>query len=185
MERKESLVTCQEYLRTHPGARDPDTPMVLTKQGFEPPTFTGWFTAWDATKWSVSISMFNTKDVWKHTEEGVFRSGGKELRGAEGGAGRGSVSCPCYTCTYVKAHTLQGTSSVSTNAVVTPPQQQECGESEKMHQLFQPKELIHKPASELPDGVDPTQKEVRLSTLLKKQKWLKIKKMYNADMTSP
>lgn len=43
-------------------------------------------------------------------------------------------------------------------------QQQECGKSEKM--LFQPKELIRKPASELPDGVDPTQKEVRLSTLL-------------------
>lgn len=45
-------------------------------------------------------------------------------------------------------------------------QQQECGKSEKMHQLFQPKELIRKPASELPDGVDPTQKEVSLSTLL-------------------
>ncbi|XP_016402580.1 advillin-like, partial [Sinocyclocheilus rhinocerous] len=24
----------------------------MVKQGFEPPTFTGWFTAWDATKWS-------------------------------------------------------------------------------------------------------------------------------------
>lgn len=36
-----------------------------------------------------------------------------------------------------------------------------------MQQLFQPKELIHKPAGELPDGVDPTQKEASLSTLLK------------------
>lgn len=35
-----------------------------------------------------------------------------------------------------------------------------------MHQLFQPDELMHKLASQLPEGVDPTQKEVRFSTLL-------------------
>ncbi|KAL2090564.1 hypothetical protein ACEWY4_012827 [Coilia grayii] len=52
VERKESVVTCQEYLRTHPGSRDPDTPILLVKQGFEPPTFTGWFVAWDPTKWT-------------------------------------------------------------------------------------------------------------------------------------
>uniref|UniRef100_A0A8C2F9F1 Advillin n=1 Tax=Cyprinus carpio TaxID=7962 RepID=A0A8C2F9F1_CYPCA len=53
VERKESATTCQEYLRTHPGSRDPDTPVIMVKQGFEPPTFTGWFMAWDTTKWSV------------------------------------------------------------------------------------------------------------------------------------
>uniref|UniRef100_A0A671MUC0 Advillin-like n=1 Tax=Sinocyclocheilus anshuiensis TaxID=1608454 RepID=A0A671MUC0_9TELE len=41
VERKESVTTCQEYLRTHPGSRDPDTPVIMVKQGFEPPTFTG------------------------------------------------------------------------------------------------------------------------------------------------
>ncbi|KAB5514983.1 hypothetical protein PHYPO_G00248840 [Pangasianodon hypophthalmus] len=51
-EKKESITTCQEYLRTHPGMRDPETPIVLIKQGFEPPTFTGWFLAWDPSKWS-------------------------------------------------------------------------------------------------------------------------------------
>uniref|UniRef100_A0A3B3VVJ4 Advillin n=1 Tax=Poecilia latipinna TaxID=48699 RepID=A0A3B3VVJ4_9TELE len=56
VERKEAVVTSQEYLRTHPGDRDPDTPIVLIKQGFEPPTFTGWFGAWDPSKWSVSLS---------------------------------------------------------------------------------------------------------------------------------
>lgn len=71
MERKESLITCQEYLRTHPGARDPETPIVVIKQGFEPPTFTGWFTAWDASKWSVSHSKFGLKDVRKHQNESV------------------------------------------------------------------------------------------------------------------
>lgn len=81
VERKESLITCREYLRTHPGARDPDTPIVLTKQGFEPPTFTGWFTAWDAAKWSVSISMFNRKNARKCTKKGVFLNrGGRTMR---------------------------------------------------------------------------------------------------------
>lgn len=81
VERKESLITCREYLRTHPGARDPDTPIVLTKQGFEPPTFTGWFTAWDAAKWSVSISIFNRKNARKRTKKGVFlNSGGRTTR---------------------------------------------------------------------------------------------------------
>lgn len=107
MERKESLITCQEYLRTHPGARDPDTPIVLTKQGFEPPTFTGWFLAWDATKWSVSILMLNMKNVRKYTKK-CASLGGKELRGAEEGAGRRGLSCLCYTCTYVTSQTFRG-----------------------------------------------------------------------------
>uniref|UniRef100_A0A8D3BQY6 Gelsolin-like domain-containing protein n=1 Tax=Scophthalmus maximus TaxID=52904 RepID=A0A8D3BQY6_SCOMX len=55
VERKEAVLTSQEYLHTHPGNRDPDTPIILVKQGFEPPTFTGWFTAWDPSKWSNKI----------------------------------------------------------------------------------------------------------------------------------
>ncbi|XP_076003364.1 advillin [Genypterus blacodes] len=60
-EKKESVVTCQEYLRTHPGDRDPETIILLIKQGFEPPTFTGWFTAWDASKWSEGRSYDEMK----------------------------------------------------------------------------------------------------------------------------
>ncbi|KAL7837477.1 hypothetical protein SRHO_G00271880 [Serrasalmus rhombeus] len=62
VERQESVVTCQEYLRTHPGARDCDTPILLVKQGFEPPTFTGWFTAWDPTKWSSGKTYEQLKE---------------------------------------------------------------------------------------------------------------------------
>uniref|UniRef100_A0A8D3DL64 HP domain-containing protein n=1 Tax=Scophthalmus maximus TaxID=52904 RepID=A0A8D3DL64_SCOMX len=61
VERKEAVLTSQEYLHTHPGNRDPDTPIILVKQGFEPPTFTGWFTAWDPSKWSVSILVLEYK----------------------------------------------------------------------------------------------------------------------------
>ena len=53
-EKKEVIPTSRDFLRTHPGGRDPDTPIILIKQGFEPPTFTGWFAAWDPFKWSVS-----------------------------------------------------------------------------------------------------------------------------------
>ncbi|XP_075789086.1 villin-1 [Pelodiscus sinensis] len=51
-EKKEAAEMAQEYLRTHPSGRDPDTPIIVVKQGYEPPTFTGWFLAWDPLKWS-------------------------------------------------------------------------------------------------------------------------------------
>ncbi|XP_069052338.1 villin-1 [Lepisosteus oculatus] len=60
-EKKEVVVTAQEYLQTHPGGRDPDTPIILVKQGFEPPTFTGWFLAWDPHKWSDGKSYEELK----------------------------------------------------------------------------------------------------------------------------
>uniref|UniRef100_A0A8C2DUV6 Villin 1 n=1 Tax=Cyprinus carpio TaxID=7962 RepID=A0A8C2DUV6_CYPCA len=53
-EKNEAVVTAQEYLKSHPAGRDLDTPILVVKQGFEPPTFTGWFHAWDPQKWSVS-----------------------------------------------------------------------------------------------------------------------------------
>ncbi|XP_030585078.1 advillin isoform X2 [Archocentrus centrarchus] len=114
-ERKESVTTCQEYLRTHPGHRDPDTPIVLIKQGYEPPTFTGWFTAWDPTKWSGGKSYEELK---------------KEF---------GDVASP------VNVVEQNGTESV------------------KSFQCFPRDALVNKHASELPEGVDPTQKEKYLS----------------------
>uniref|UniRef100_A0A8C1P4C2 Villin-like n=1 Tax=Cyprinus carpio TaxID=7962 RepID=A0A8C1P4C2_CYPCA len=53
-ETQESYNSAVEYLKTHPAGRDPGTPITTVKQGHEPPTFTGWFNAWDAHKWSVS-----------------------------------------------------------------------------------------------------------------------------------
>ncbi|XP_067881020.1 advillin [Heterodontus francisci] len=52
VERKEALTTAQNYLKTHPSGRDLGTPIIIIKHGFEPPTFTGWFVAWDINKWS-------------------------------------------------------------------------------------------------------------------------------------
>ncbi|XP_056128909.1 advillin [Lampris incognitus] len=61
VERREAVATSQEYLRTHPGSRDSHTPVILIKQGYEPPTFTGWFTAWDPYKWSRGRSYEEMK----------------------------------------------------------------------------------------------------------------------------
>ncbi|XP_075611880.1 villin-1 [Balearica regulorum gibbericeps] len=51
-EKEAAAVMAQEYLRSHPSGRDLDTPIIVVKQGYEPPTFTGWFLAWDPLKWA-------------------------------------------------------------------------------------------------------------------------------------
>lgn len=50
-EKEAAAVMAQEYLRSHPSGRDLDTPIIVVKQGYEPPTFTGWFMAWDPLNW--------------------------------------------------------------------------------------------------------------------------------------
>ncbi|XP_027857550.1 advillin [Xiphophorus couchianus] len=115
VERKEAVVTSQEYLRTHPGDRDPDTPIVLIKQGFEPPTFTGWFAAWDPSKWSGGKSYEELK---------------KEL---------GEDLTPIVL------------------------QTEENAETEKTFQPFPPDMLVNKQPDELPEGVDPSEKEKHLT----------------------
>ena len=56
------LSSYQEYVKTDPSGRDPDTPIYSIKQGMEPPSFTGFFGVWDRDLWSVSgashLSLF-------------------------------------------------------------------------------------------------------------------------------
>ncbi|KAF0883353.1 AVIL protein, partial [Crocuta crocuta] len=61
-EKERALTTAEEYLHTHPSGRDPDTPILIIKQGFEPPTFTGWFLAWDSHIWSAGKSYEQLKE---------------------------------------------------------------------------------------------------------------------------
>ncbi|KAF6116938.1 villin 1 [Phyllostomus discolor] len=60
-EKKAAATTVQEYIKTHPSGRDPETPIIVVKQGHEPPTFTGWFLAWDPFKWSNTKSYEELK----------------------------------------------------------------------------------------------------------------------------
>ncbi|PSN56753.1 Villin-1 [Blattella germanica] len=51
-ERDKSIRTVMEYLKTDPSDRDENTPIIKVKQGFEPPTFTGFFGVWDTSLWN-------------------------------------------------------------------------------------------------------------------------------------
>ncbi|KAG3291491.1 advillin, transcript variant X1 [Ictidomys tridecemlineatus] len=62
IEKERALATAQEYLHTHPSGRDIHTPILIIKQGSEPPTFTGWFLAWDPHIWSAGKSYEQLKE---------------------------------------------------------------------------------------------------------------------------
>lgn len=51
-EKNEAVTSATKYIETDPANRDKRTPIVTVKQGFEPPTFTGWFLGWDHDFWS-------------------------------------------------------------------------------------------------------------------------------------
>ncbi|XP_062873588.1 gelsolin b [Trichomycterus rosablanca] len=51
-EKCEAMTSAARYIETHPAIRDKGTPVVKILQGFEPPTFTGWFLGWDHDYWS-------------------------------------------------------------------------------------------------------------------------------------
>ncbi|XP_063051604.1 gelsolin b [Engraulis encrasicolus] len=52
-EKKEAMTSASRYIETDPSNRDRRTPVVKIKQGFEPPTFSGWFLGWDFEYWST------------------------------------------------------------------------------------------------------------------------------------
>ncbi|KAK6491397.1 adseverin [Huso huso] len=53
VEKTESVKSAKRYIQTDPSRRDEGTPVVIVKQAHEPPTFTGWFLAWDTSKWDT------------------------------------------------------------------------------------------------------------------------------------
>ncbi|XP_067860032.1 adseverin isoform X2 [Heptranchias perlo] len=50
VEKTESVKSAKHYIDTDPSGRDKGTSIIVVKQGFEPPTFTGWFLGWDPSK---------------------------------------------------------------------------------------------------------------------------------------
>lgn len=133
-EKQEAVVTAQEYLKSHPAGRDLDTPILVVKQGFEPPTFTGWFHAWDPQKWSGGKSYDQLKselgdatDLIKITVDFTQSSNQNKTSNSKDSAG--SVN------------------------VIPPP----------VNETFPPEKLVNCVKEDLPEGVDPTRKEEYLS----------------------
>lgn len=52
-EKAACIASAQEYLKTDPSGRDENIPIIVVKQGNEPPNFTGLFGAWDALMFEV------------------------------------------------------------------------------------------------------------------------------------
>ncbi|XP_043961338.1 villin-1 [Gambusia affinis] len=142
-ETKESWNSAHEYLKTHPAGRDPDTPIISVKQGHEPLTFTGWFNAWDPFKWSeLNAGSLNkgvdATDFGGHSAPGGPTSSFPMYR-IHGGMM--SPKSPTPTSPFRGTYSPAGSSGMSVDA----------------------KLLINVPASELPEGVDPSQREDYLS----------------------
>ncbi|XP_037312076.2 villin-1 isoform X1 [Pungitius pungitius] len=151
---KEAWNSAQDYLRTHPAGRDPDTPIVCVKQGYEPPTFTGWFSAWDPHKWSGGNSY---EEMTKKLSDPASLSqisvdlsnpffnkspgGGGGYRAPGGPAGSPTPSNPESPSTQ-RAQALSPSSG---------------------GMYLDPEVLINKSPSELPQGVDPSCREDHLS----------------------
>ncbi|MBN3299062.1 VILI protein, partial [Amia calva] len=162
-EKKEAFTSAGEYLSTHPAHRDPRTPIIMVKQGYEPPTFTGWFNAWDPHKWSGGNSYEEIKqklgDVASISQITVDVNNTDLNQGSSGySAPDGPVSSP----PVYQSHSGHASSSETksapprgTSSDTAPPR----GTSSDMV----PELLINKAVDELPEGVDPTKKEEYLS----------------------
>ncbi|CAI5649028.1 unnamed protein product [Oreochromis niloticus] len=53
-EKTQAVTSAECYIESDPANRDPRTPIVTVKQGFEPPTFTSWYLGWEYEYWSIS-----------------------------------------------------------------------------------------------------------------------------------
>ncbi|KAJ7398995.1 hypothetical protein BTVI_119541 [Pitangus sulphuratus] len=62
-EKTEALKSAKRYIDTDPSTRDKRTPVTIVKQGFEPPTFSGWFLGWDDDYWAVDPLQRAMADV--------------------------------------------------------------------------------------------------------------------------
>ncbi|KAG9271627.1 villin-1 [Astyanax mexicanus] len=138
-EKKEAVLTAQEYLKSHPAGRDPDTPILVVKQSFEPPTFTGWFHAWDPSLWSggksydqLKAELGDATDIIQITEEMI-----KPITSQSNNTG-----------------TTGTTGSTGTTVGIIPPSNRPVHPAEK---------LVNCLAEDLPQGVDPAKKEEYLS----------------------
>ncbi|KAI4888023.1 hypothetical protein NFI96_034695, partial [Prochilodus magdalenae] len=158
-ETQESYNSAVQYLRNHPAERDPDTPIITVKQGYEPLTFTGWFSAWDSHKWSAGLSYEEMKSklgdsraftpiTMNLNDTGLSRMslGGDAIDGAPGGP--------------YSEYSQRIQSPRSPNLLVDlSPSKQTSGST------LSPELLLNKSPNELPLGVDPNKREEYLTDI--------------------
>uniref|UniRef100_A0AAY4B097 HP domain-containing protein n=1 Tax=Denticeps clupeoides TaxID=299321 RepID=A0AAY4B097_9TELE len=161
-ETQEASKSAVEYLRTHPAGRDPNTPIITVKQGYEPPTFTGWFSAWDPHKWSGGLSYEEMKqklrDVGSVSQ--ITNMNNADLnQKAEGGRGRYSTGGPGNISSPPGNKSSQPTPPSFIPSTTVSASQSSAGNSG----TYSPEQLLNKNPNELPAGVDPNRREAYLS----------------------
>ncbi|XP_034847960.1 villin-like protein [Mirounga leonina] len=160
---KEAVAWGREYLKTHPATRSPATPIVVIKQGHEPPTFTGWFLTWDPYKWTNNQSYEEVVDGTLGAKPAIVITA--ELDNLQLSRGPSNGSAGPLTPRALKGsqegsgNELQlgpkagGTSTGSFHSSPRPPTSGSLPREQLMHQA----------AEDLPEGVDPAHKEFYLS----------------------
>ncbi|XP_053268034.1 villin-1 isoform X1 [Pleuronectes platessa] len=182
-ETKEAWTCAQIYLRTHPAGRDPDTPVLFVKQGYEPPTFTGWFNAWDPHKWSGGNSYEEMKkklrDPASLSQITVDLKNSSLNKSPVSGGGYRAPGGPVSSPPPYRIHggDLSPRPSTPTSPSIQRGQSPSSGFSPSLSRVggtvspsaggsgtyLDPDLLLNKSASELPQGVDPSQREDYLS----------------------
>jgi len=83
----------QRYLKSDPSGRDQDTPILIVKQGSEPPTFTGFFGVWDRSIWNDNKTFEELKKEMQAEQPEFIMP---DTNGASNG-GMDFDSCKKYT----------------------------------------------------------------------------------------
>ncbi|CAD7673278.1 unnamed protein product [Nyctereutes procyonoides] len=161
---KEAVTWGQEYLKTHPAGRSLATPIVVIKQGHEPPTFTGWFFTWDPYKWTNNQSYEEVVDGGPGAKPAIFELT-TELNNFQLSRGPSHGRAGPWT-----PRTLKGSQDGSGNELQLDSKGGGTSTS-SYHSSPKPtikgslprEQLIHQAAEDLPEGVDPAHKEFYLS----------------------
>uniref|UniRef100_A0A8C3I2K8 Villin like n=2 Tax=Chrysemys picta bellii TaxID=8478 RepID=A0A8C3I2K8_CHRPI len=165
-ERNEAISSAKDYLKTHPAGRDLATPIIMVKQGYEPLTFTGWFSAWDPYKWSDGKSYEEMKnslgDVSAISEIAVdLNNANLNKRNADSKPASPAGSRTERTSPAYKPHpksNVNSTSNYQNNNAPSVVSAVTNGNGAYPREV-----LINKTVDELPEGVDPAKKEYYLS----------------------
>ncbi|KAM4534393.1 villin-1 isoform 1-T1 [Odontesthes bonariensis] len=168
-ETKEAWNSAQEYLSTHPAGRDPDTPVIFIKQGHEPLTFTGWFNAWDPHQWNQggnSYEQMNQKlnDAASISQITVDMSKTDLLKNRTeiDGSGYRAPGGPMTSPLVYRPHRADmSPKSLTPTSPFFPRSLSSSAGGGGMY--LHPEVLVNKSSSELPQGVDPSQREDYLS----------------------
>ncbi|XP_067609895.1 villin-like protein isoform X6 [Pseudorca crassidens] len=154
--KQEAVAWGREYLKTHPAGRSLATPIMLVKQGHEPPTFTGWFHNWDPYKWT------NNQSYEEVVEGGLGAVSAISERTAQVSSFRLSRSPRNGRAGPLALWALKGSKDSSENELERGPKAGSGPRSVASRSL--PREqLRHQAVEDLPEGVDPAHKESYLS----------------------